>query len=100
MWSYTNTVAAYDGSAGGTPVDLSQLKSAEGQSTNLSFINYVKIESPQTEDASEIDAIAAVAALPEPYYLSFIIYYLLFISRKSLIQYYQLRVEVGSTTIQ
>jgi len=79
-WSYTNTVQAYDGSAGGAPVDLSQLKTVSGQATNLSFINYVKIENPQTEDAAEVDAIAAVADLPEPvfiYYLSFIIYYLL-----------------------
>ena len=82
MWSYTNTVAAYDGSAGGAPVDLSQLKTSDGQATNLQYINYVKIENPQTADAAEIDAIAAVATLPEPIYLSFIIYYLLFISRK------------------
>ena len=78
-WSYTNTVHAYGGSAGGAPVDLSQLKAADGQVTNLSFINYVKIENPQTKDASEIDAIAAVADIPEPvsiYYFLFIIYYL------------------------
>ena len=80
IWSYSNTVAAYDGSAGGAPVDLSQLKTADGQTTNLSFINYVKIENPQTADASEIDAFAAVVDLPEPvsiFYLSFIIYHLL-----------------------
>ncbi len=83
-WSYTNTVQAYDGSAGGAPVDLSQLKTADGQATNLSFINYVKIENPQTGDASEIDAFAAVVDLPEPYYLLFIIKYLSFINRKFL----------------
>ncbi|RLD10828.1 MAG: hypothetical protein DRI44_05020 [Chlamydiae bacterium] len=99
-WSYSNTVAAYEGSAGGAPVDLSQLKTSSGQSTNLSFINYVKIENPRTEDAAEIDAIASVPILPEPYYLLFIIKYLLFISRKSLIQYYPLRVEAGYTIIQ
>ncbi len=86
-WSYSNTVQAYEGSAGGAPVDLSQLKTSDGQATNLTFINYVKIENPQTEDASEIDAVAAVAALPEPFYscpagVSFIIYYFIFINRK------------------
>ena len=81
-WSYTNTVHAYDGAAGGAPVDLSQLKTIDGQATNLSFINYVKIENSITESAAEIDAIAAVADLPEPYYLLFIIKYLLFINRR------------------
>ena len=81
-WSYTNTVQAYDSSAGGAPVDLSQLKTAGGQATNLLFINYVKIENPITENASEIDAFAAVADIPEPYYLLFIIKYLLFINRR------------------
>ena len=83
-WSYTNTVQTYEGSAGGAPVDLSQLKTAGGQATNLLYISYVKIENPITENASEIDAFAAVADLPEPYYLLFIIKYLLFINRKFL----------------
>ena len=81
-WSYSNTVAVYDGSAGGAPVDLSQLKAADGEATNLSYINYVKIENPISGNAAEIDAIAAVAEMPEPFYLSFIIYHFLFISRK------------------
>ena len=64
-WSYSNTVSAYAGSAGGAPVDLSQLETADGQATNLSYANFVKIENSSSDYAAEIDAVAAVADLPE-----------------------------------
>lgn len=67
LWSYTNTVEAYKGSAGGTPVDLSDLEDEFGTPTNLSWIQYVKFVDLNDGKASEIDAVSAVRALPEPF---------------------------------
>ena len=66
-WSYTNTVLAYEGSAGGTPVDLSMLETADGSTTNLAWIRFVKFIDVSGQGASaEIDAVARVPLLPEP----------------------------------
>ncbi len=69
LWSYTNTVAAYDGSAGGTPIDLSNLEDEHGNPTNLQwilFVKFVDIDDSEKKSA-EIDAVAAVRSLPEPF---------------------------------
>jgi hypothetical protein len=64
-WSYTNTVMTYEGAAGGAPIDLSNLVTADGTSTNLSSAMYVKLVDVSGE-SSEIDAIARVRTIPEP----------------------------------
>ncbi len=66
-WSYTNTVDAYDGAAGGAPVDLSLLEDEHGNPTNLPWIQYIKFFDIYDGEASEIDAVAAVRELPEPF---------------------------------
>lgn len=48
----------YDGSAGGTGFDLAQ--------SGFSFINYVRVEGLTGFSGGEIDAIAAVSAVPAP----------------------------------
>jgi hypothetical protein len=66
-WSYSNTVAAYAGSAGGAPVDLSHLLSAGGMPTNLAYARYVKIVDIAGDFLEpEVDAVARVLPLPEP----------------------------------
>ncbi len=71
-WSYTNTVIAYDGSAGGAPVDLSNLETAEGTPTNIPYALYVKLidVSPGSLSA-EIDACCIVEEIPEPAFFYF-----------------------------
>jgi len=81
-WSYTNTVAAYGGSAGGAPIDLSRLKTKSNLPTNLLFINYVKIENHTVGTSTEIDAIAAVADLPEPFTFYYLFIIILLLSKK------------------
>lgn len=66
-WSYTNTVIAYDGSAGGAPVDLSNLETTEGTPTNIPFALYVKcIDVSPVAASAEIDACCIVEEIPEP----------------------------------
>ncbi len=65
-WSYTNTVESYEGSGGGAPVDLSKLEDEHKNPTNLIWIQYVKFVDLNDGEASEIDAVSAVRALPEP----------------------------------
>ncbi len=69
LWSYTNTVEAYDGSAGGTPIDLSYLEDEHGNPTNLQWILFVKFVDIDDgfNTIAEIDAVAAVRSLPEPF---------------------------------
>ena len=66
-WSYTNTVIAYEGAAGGAPVNLSILEDEHGNPTNLIWIQFVKIIDTYNSVATEIDAVAAVRSLPEPF---------------------------------
>lgn len=57
--SYNQILALYNGSGGGTGVDIS--------STGLSWIQYVKVEQDASDTwSTEIDAFADVAAIPEP----------------------------------
>jgi hypothetical protein len=64
-WSYSNTVAAYDGAAGGCPVDLGDLLTSAGAPTNLPWVRYVKIADTSGNGSTELDAVARVAAVPE-----------------------------------
>lgn len=57
--SHAEVVAMYDGSGGGTPVDIA--------STGLAFIHYIRISNPIGAAASvEIDGFARVQAIPAP----------------------------------
>lgn len=57
--NYAQMLSLYNGSAGGTGVDIS--------GTGLAWIQYVKIYQLETDDwSTEIDALADVAAVPEP----------------------------------
>lgn len=64
-WSYSNTVAAYEGAAGGCPVDLSDLLTVAGAPTNLAAARYVKLVDVAGSGSTEIDAVARVAPVPE-----------------------------------
>ncbi len=64
-WSYSNTVAAYEGAAGGCPVDLGDLLTAAGAPTNLAWVCYVKLVDVAGSGSTEIDAVARVASVPE-----------------------------------
>lgn len=66
-WSYTNTVQAYEGAAGGAPVDLSNLVTADGTPTNIPSATYVKlVDISGVGGSAEIDAVARVRTVPEP----------------------------------
>ncbi len=65
-WSYTNTVEAYEGAGGGTPVDLSLLEDQHGNPTNLPWAQFIKFIDIPDGEACEIDAVAGVKDLPEP----------------------------------
>ncbi len=69
-WSYSNTVAMYAGAAGGCPVDLSDLLTADGAPTNLVAARYVKLVDVAGSGSTEIDAVARVASVPESGVLS------------------------------
>lgn len=73
-WRYTNTVAAYDGAAGGAPVDLSALADAQGVATALAYAAYIRITDPQDAASTEIDAVARVASVPEAWGAAFIVH--------------------------
>lgn len=64
-WTYSNTVAAYDGAAGGCPVDLDDLLTSAGAPTNLPWARFVKIADTSGDGSTELDAVARVAAVPE-----------------------------------
>lgn len=66
-WSYTNTVRAYDGSAGGAPVDLSHLETEDGSPTNIPYAKYIRLRDVSGPFLSaEIDACVIVEMIPEP----------------------------------
>ena len=71
-WSYSNTVQAYEGTAGGSPVDLSHLVTVDSTPTNIAVIRYVKLVDI-SGDSTEIDAVARVRTLPEPAFPLFFI---------------------------
>jgi len=57
--SYSELLALYDGSGGGTGVDISE--------TGLEWIQYVKLWQPEVDSwSAEIDAVADVAPVPIP----------------------------------
>lgn len=60
--SYAQILALYDGSGGGTPIDLAGAVDALGQPVALTSVSYVRI-SHTGGDATEVDALVAV---PEP----------------------------------
>jgi hypothetical protein len=64
-WTYSNTVVAYDGAAGGCPVDLNDLIGPGNSATSLAWIRYVKFIDLPDGKSSEIDAVARVASVPE-----------------------------------
>ena len=64
-WSYSNTVARYEGAAGGCPIDLSDLLTAAGAPTNLAAARYIKLVDVADSRSTEIDAVARVAPVPE-----------------------------------
>ena len=64
-WYYSNTVAAYQGSAGGAPVDLSALADSGGAPTSLAFATQIRIVDPPDTKSTEVDAVARVPAVPE-----------------------------------
>jgi hypothetical protein len=56
--SFAQAMALYDGSGGGTPIDIS--------STGLSSVRFVRIDVPEIPDGDIVVDIDAFAAVPEP----------------------------------
>ncbi|MBX3361230.1 MAG: hypothetical protein KF912_04280 [Phycisphaeraceae bacterium] len=63
--NYTQVLDAYNGSGGGTGIDIGAY--------GLSVVNYVRISNPFGTSAIEIDALSRVAAIPAPGSLTLIL---------------------------
>jgi len=61
----SEALALYEGSAGGTPVDLSWAVDANGQPVALGQVSFVRVWGTSTTGV-DIDGFADVAAVPEP----------------------------------
>ena len=61
--SYQQAMALYDGSGGGTPIDLAHAVDAAGSPAGLTQARYVRVSHVGEEGTTEIDAFAVV---PEP----------------------------------
>ena len=65
--TYSELVALYDGSGGGTGVDIADAVDGSGYAADLAWIQYIKVwQNSDDTFSTEIDAVMDVAAVPIP----------------------------------